>query len=64
MSTPRNHEQFSVRLTLQEGYAFTVDFSGQDFVPLMVDEPPPLGQARGPNPGAAACRRRGELPQR
>jgi organic hydroperoxide reductase OsmC/OhrA len=50
MSTPGKDEQFSVMLTLQEGYAFTVDFSGQDLVPLMVDEPPPLGQARGPNP--------------
>jgi organic hydroperoxide reductase OsmC/OhrA len=50
MSTPGKDEQFTVRLTLQGGYAFSVDFSGEDFVPLIVDERPPLGQGRGPNP--------------
>jgi len=50
MSAPVKDEQFTVRLTLQDGYAFSVDFGGQDFVPLMVDELPPLGQGRGPNP--------------
>lgn len=50
MSAPGKDERFSVRLTLQDGYAFAVDFSGQDFLPLMVDEQPPLGQSRGPNP--------------
>lgn len=50
MSAPGKDERFSVRLTLQDGYAFSVDFSGQDFLPLMVDEQPPLGQGRGPNP--------------
>jgi organic hydroperoxide reductase OsmC/OhrA len=50
MSAAGHGEQFTVGLTLQDGYAFTVDFSGQDFAPLTVDEPPPLGQARGPNP--------------
>lgn len=42
-------EQFSLALTLQDGYAFTVDFGG-DMVPLLVDEGPPLGEGRGPNP--------------
>lgn len=50
MKSPVKNEQFTVKLTLEEGYAFSVDFSGQDFVPLTVDEPPPLGQDRGPNP--------------
>jgi organic hydroperoxide reductase OsmC/OhrA len=50
MSAPVKDEQFTIQLTLQDGYAFSVDFSGQEFVPLLVDEPPPLGQGRGPNP--------------
>ncbi len=41
--------QFALELTLQSGYAFTVDF-GQEGVPdLTVNEPPPLGAATGPN---------------
>ncbi len=41
--------QFALALTLQSGYAFTVDF-GQEGVPdLTVDEPPPLGTGTGPN---------------
>ena len=41
--------QFTLELTLQSGYAFTVDF-GQEGVPdLTVDEPPPLGAGAGPN---------------
>lgn len=41
--------QFALELTLESGYAFTVDF-GQEGVPdLTVDEPPPLGAATGPN---------------
>jgi len=43
-------EQFSIALTLQDGYAFTVDFAEGEGPPLVVDELPPLGQARGPNP--------------
>jgi uncharacterized OsmC-like protein len=43
-------DRFALTLTLQDGYAFTVDF-GQDGMPdLEVDEPPPLGAGRGPNP--------------
>lgn len=40
---------FALALTLQGGYAFTVDF-GQEAIPdLTVDEPPPLGAGIGPN---------------
>lgn len=42
-------EENRFALTLQDGYAFTVDF-GQEGVPdLTLDEPPPLGAGRGPN---------------
>jgi uncharacterized OsmC-like protein len=41
--------RFALNLTLQRGYAFTVDF-GLDGVPdLTLDEPVPLGEGRGPN---------------
>jgi organic hydroperoxide reductase OsmC/OhrA len=41
--------RFALTLTLQDGYAFTVDF-GQERVPtLLLDEPPPLGAGQGPN---------------
>jgi organic hydroperoxide reductase OsmC/OhrA len=43
-------ERFEVALTLRDGYAFTVDFAEGEGPPLVVDEMPPLGQARGPNP--------------
>jgi organic hydroperoxide reductase OsmC/OhrA len=40
---------FTLELTLQSGYVFTVDF-GPDGIPdLTVDEPPPLGTGIGPN---------------
>lgn len=45
----RDEQQFALSLTLQDGYAFTVDFDGGE-PPLLVDERPPLGQGRGPNP--------------
>jgi uncharacterized OsmC-like protein len=46
---PTQKDRFALSLTLQDGYAFTVDF-GQDGVPdLEVDEAPPLGTGRGPN---------------
>ncbi|HTI04424.1 MAG TPA: OsmC family protein [Gemmatimonadales bacterium] len=43
-------EQFAVTLTLQDGYAFSIDFGEQLGAPLVVDELPPLGKGRGPNP--------------
>jgi organic hydroperoxide reductase OsmC/OhrA len=43
-------EQFTVAMTLRDGYSFTVDFADGEGPPLIVDELPPLGEARGPNP--------------
>jgi organic hydroperoxide reductase OsmC/OhrA len=36
-------------LTLEEGYRLQVSFETLDGEPLIVDEPPPLGQNEGPN---------------
>jgi organic hydroperoxide reductase OsmC/OhrA len=43
-------EQFTVALTLRDGYAFDVAFTDGEGPPLVVDELPPLGEANGPNP--------------
>ena len=42
--------QFTVDLDLRDGYAFNVEFPDGGGPPLVVDEPPPLGEANGPNP--------------
>ncbi len=42
--------QFTVDLTLRDGYAFNVEFADGGGPPLVVDELPPLGEANGPNP--------------
>jgi organic hydroperoxide reductase OsmC/OhrA len=42
-------DRFALTLTLQDGYAFTVDFGREGIPDLEVDEPPPLGAGRGPN---------------
>lgn len=41
---------FSLSLKRLENYQFNVEFDGTDLSPLLVDEPEPLGQGRGPNP--------------
>lgn len=51
MSAP---EQFTVALSLQEGYRFDLDFdpgssAGLGVHTLVMDEPEPLGQGAGPN---------------
>ena len=46
----RAESRFALQLTLQEGYRFTVSFGDEPFPELTVDEPPPLGSGRGPNP--------------
>lgn len=50
MSARGAGDTFAVSLTLQEGYAFTIDFGEQRGPPLLVDEGPPLGEGRGPDP--------------
>jgi organic hydroperoxide reductase OsmC/OhrA len=43
-------QRFTVELTLRDGYEFAVNFEQVGVPPLFVDEPPPLGAGRGPNP--------------
>lgn len=42
----------ALRLTLeqQQDYQFSIRFDGAGLESLMTDEPPPLGEGRGPNP--------------
>jgi organic hydroperoxide reductase OsmC/OhrA len=40
----------SFSLTLNTGYAFTVDFGDAGIPPMTIDETPPLGHNEGPNP--------------
>lgn len=42
--------EFTLKLELQEGYAFTVRFDQPGMGDLQTDEPEPLGQGSGPNP--------------
>ncbi len=44
-------EGATVRLELEDGYRFRVDF-GEGFPPLLMDEPAPLGDGAGPNASA------------
>jgi uncharacterized OsmC-like protein len=39
-----------VQVTQAEAYRFVVSFLGNDFEPIVGDEPPPLGKDAGPNP--------------
>lgn len=51
MSEGRNgHESFEVEVNLQEGYQLLADPRMEGVEPLLVDEPPPLGEGAGPNP--------------
>jgi organic hydroperoxide reductase OsmC/OhrA len=43
-------DTFEVRLDRVDGYRFRADFGLEGVEPLTVDEPPPLGEGRGPNP--------------
>jgi uncharacterized OsmC-like protein len=45
-----SEERFEVALDLKTGYEFQVDFKDPGIPPLVVDEPPPLGEGHGPNP--------------
>jgi organic hydroperoxide reductase OsmC/OhrA len=42
-------EQFEISMELQEGYRFDVDLGLAGGANLVMDEPAPLGQGRGPN---------------
>ena len=37
-------------MELQDGYRFLVHFDQPGVAPLLMDEPPPLGEAKGPSP--------------
>jgi uncharacterized OsmC-like protein len=41
---------FTVTLDRRSGYQFLADFGEPGVAPLIVDEGPPLGEGRGPNP--------------
>ena len=49
MTPAREEKPFSVSLTLDEGYAFDVDFEQPSVAALRMDEPAPLGAGSGPN---------------
>lgn len=41
---------FSVRLERLQDYEFKASFDHEDLAPIILDEPPPLGHNKGPNP--------------
>ena len=41
---------FEITIEQQQGYQFLVDFGLPGVAPLLVDEPPPLGEGAGPGP--------------
>jgi len=41
---------FSIRLSLEDGYEFSIDFEKEGVAPLLTDESPPLGSDAGPSP--------------
>lgn len=43
-------DSFEVTLERRDGYEFVAGFPGTDAPDLLLDEPPPLGEGRGPNP--------------
>lgn len=42
--------EFEVRLSRESGYKFVVEFPGTESPTLNVDEDPPLGEGKGPDP--------------
>jgi uncharacterized OsmC-like protein len=42
-------DQVTVSMALQGGYQFLVDFQHEGVAALLLDEPEPLGEGRGPN---------------
>ena len=43
-------KQFTIEMQQLQGYEFNVRFDLAGVEPLLVDEPPPVGQSQGPNP--------------
>jgi uncharacterized OsmC-like protein len=50
IATHTHPAAFEIRLTLADGYTFDVDPSQTGAAPFVIDEPPPLGAGKGPNP--------------
>lgn len=44
-----DEQGFSLDLTLRAGYEFGVDFGLEGAADVVIDEPPPLGEGKGPN---------------
>jgi len=44
-----DEREVTVNLELEAGYRFLVDFNQPGVEPMTMDEPPPLGEASGPN---------------
>lgn len=47
---PHAEQHFALSIRLYDGFAQTVDFDSGSIPLLAIDEPPPLGASRGPNP--------------
>lgn len=48
-STQNETQQFTIEMEQMEDYAFRVSFDKDNFAPLEMDEPAPLGKESGPN---------------
>lgn len=44
-----DEKEFTLTLSLEEGFKFDTEFDGEKMANLLFDEPPPLGGAEGPN---------------
>jgi hypothetical protein len=44
-----DEKEFSLTLTLGEGFQFDAEFDGAKMANLLFDEPPPAGEDEGPN---------------
>ncbi len=42
--------EFALHIEQRHGYEFKVSFDNDHYPPLLMDEPPPLGSDKGPNP--------------
>jgi uncharacterized OsmC-like protein len=49
MSTPQIASHFDIRVEQVDGFEFRVKFDKEQFAPLHMDEPPPLGHDSAPN---------------